>query len=230
MTVAAPRLSIVMVTLNEETAIGKVVGDIKHLLPEAEIVVVDSSTDSTAAIAEKLGCRVVRQFPPQGYGPAMHAGLAAASAEIIVTLDCDDTYPIESIPDLVAEVEAGFDIVNASRLKRKPAAMSLPNYLANWTFAWIAGWLCGVKTTDVHTGMRAYRKSMLENLPYDPAGMALPVELLVASCRLGFKCKEVFIDYRQRIGVTTLRPVEGTVWTIKRLWKWRRFSGKHVPS
>jgi glycosyltransferase involved in cell wall biosynthesis len=212
-----------MVALNEAGAIGKVVGDLKRMVPEAEIVVVDSSTDRTGEIAEQLGCRVIRQIPPAGYGPAMHEGLTAAGGEIVVTLDCDDTYPIESIPLLVSKIDDGFDLVNASRMKGKPAAMSLPNYLANWTFAWTAGWLCGVKTTDVHSGMRAYRRTMLEKLPYDPAGMALPVELLVACNRLGFKCAEVFIDYRLRIGATTLRPVEGTFWTVRRLWKWRRF-------
>ena len=223
MNFTSPRLSVVMVTLNEEAAIGKVVGELKRLVPEAEIVVVDSSSDRTGEVAEQLGCRVVRQIPPAGYGPAMHEGLTTASGEIIVTLDCDDTYPIESIPQLVSKIDEGFDLVNASRLKGKPAAMSLPNYLANWTFAWIACWLCGVKTTDVHSGMRAYRRSMLEKLSYDPAGMALPVELLVAANRLGYRCAEVFIDYRRRIGATTLQPIEGTVWTIKRLWKWRRF-------
>ena len=64
-------VSVVMITLNEEGAIAKVVNDIKRVLPECEIVVVDSSKDRTPEIAAELGCVVVRQFPPQGYGRAM---------------------------------------------------------------------------------------------------------------------------------------------------------------
>lgn len=217
------RISVVLVSLNEQLAIARVVGDIQKVVPDAEIVIVDSSSDDTARIAERLGCRVIRQIPAQGYGPAMDEGLRAAKGEIIVTVDCDDTYPVESIPGLISMIDQGFDIVSASRLKGKPAAMSFANYAANWIFAWLARWLCGVRTTDVHTGMRAYRRTVLEHLAYDSAGMALPVELFIGPARLGYKCTEVFIDYRPRLGTTTLKPWPGTVWTLKRLWKWRRF-------
>lgn len=224
----AARLSVVMVTLNEEAAIAKVVGDVRRVVPEAEVLVVDSSTDRTPEIASQLGCRVIRHMPPGGYGPAMHEALSSASGQIIITIDCDDTYPAEAIPLLVAALDSGFDIVGASRLQVKPAAMTLPNYIANWIFAWLARWLCGVQTTDVHTGMRAYRRAIFQHFAYDPAGMALPVELFIGPARLGFKCTEIFIDYRPRIGTTTLKPVEGTIWTIKRLWKWRRFFNRSV--
>src|SRR5260221_3497643 len=101
--------------------------------------------------------------------------------------------------------------------------MSAPNYVANCLFAALAWLLCGVRTTDVHTGMRAYRKTLLANFPYDPNGMALPVELLIGPAQQGYKWTEVFIDYRPRIGETTLKPVEGTIWTLRRLWRRRRF-------
>ena len=63
-------LSVVTITLNEEEAIGKVIGDINAATGGAcEIVVVDSSTDKTPEIAEKMGARVIRQ-EPRGYGAA----------------------------------------------------------------------------------------------------------------------------------------------------------------
>ena len=94
-------VSVMMLTLNEEGAIAKVVEDIRRFLPEAEIIVVDSSTDRTPEIAQGLGCNVVRQFPPKGYGFAMDAGFRAASREYIITLDCDDTYPCEAMEQLL---------------------------------------------------------------------------------------------------------------------------------
>ena len=66
------KLTISMITLNEERAVAKVVHDIRGVAPDAEIFLVDSSKDRTAEIAMELGCRVFKQFPPQGYGPAMN--------------------------------------------------------------------------------------------------------------------------------------------------------------
>ncbi len=217
-----PDLSIVMVTLNEEKAIAKVIADIKKVVPAAEILVVDSSSDKTAEIAQSLGARVVKQIPARGYGPAMDAALQGAAGRIVVTIDCDDTYPAESIPHLVSKIYEGFDLVSASRLGRRPAAMPLQNYLANRLFAILSWLLCGVSTTDVHTGMRAYTKDLLQSFCYDPNGMALPVELLVGPAQSGYRLAEIFIEYRPRIGESTLKAWEGTVWTFRRLWKWRR--------
>jgi len=88
-------LTVSVITMNEEGAIAKVVGDIRGVAPDAEILVVDSSKDRTPEIAASLGCRVLRQFPPQGYGPAMDRAVREAAGEIVITLDCDDTYPVE---------------------------------------------------------------------------------------------------------------------------------------
>lgn len=211
-------VTVAMITMNEEGAVGKVVEDIRAAMRDAEILLVDSSSDATARIAEALGCRVVRQLPPRGYGPAMTRALREATGDVVVTLDCDDTYPTEAIPDLVARIERGADLVNASRLQRRPQAMPFANYLANWLFAWTARLLYGLDTTDVHSGMRAYRKSMLEQLEWEEAPPALPVALLVVPHRLGFRLEEVPIDYRERIGNTTLRRWSSALWTFRRLF------------
>src|SRR5690349_1904342 len=71
----ADNLTVTMITMNEEKAIAKVIGDIRQHVPQAEILVVDSSKDRTAEIAEGLGARVIKQFPPKGYGPAMDLAL-----------------------------------------------------------------------------------------------------------------------------------------------------------
>src|SRR6202171_4981440 len=110
------KLTISMITLNEERAVAKVVRDIRGVAPDAEIFLVDSSKDRTAEIAQALGCRVFKQFPPKGYGPAMDRAVRDASGDVVITLDCDDTYPVEVIPQLVQMIEEGFDLVNATRL------------------------------------------------------------------------------------------------------------------
>lgn len=214
------KLSVAMITMNEEKAIAKVVADIRRAIEgiESEIVIVDSSKDTTPEIAESLGVRVIRQFPPQGYGRAMGRVLSESRGDVVITLDCDDTYPAEDIPKLFEMVRLNeCDLVNASRLQRKPKAMPWANYMANWLFARAARLLLGVKSTDLHSGMRAYRRSIIEKVEFDPNGPALPVELLLKPALLGFRVKEVFIPYRDRIGTTTLGRWESTVWTFKRI-------------
>lgn len=216
------KVTVSMITMNEERAVAKVIRDIRSVVPDAEILLVDSSKDRTAEIATELGCRVLKQFPPQGYGPAMDRAVREASGDVVVTLDCDDTYPVEVIPRLVHLVEEGYDLVNTTRTWRRPKAMPFANFLANRVFALGARILHGLKTTDVHSGMRAYRKSMLEFVQWNPKGPALPVDMYVIPFRRGFRVTEIPIDYRERIGETTLHRWSSTVWTFKRLWNARK--------
>ena len=213
-----PALTVAMITLNEERAVERVIHEIRRAAPDAEILLVDSSRDATPRIAEALGARVIRQFPPKGYGPAMDLALRSAAGAVVVTLDCDDTYPAERIPELAQLVtEEGYDLVDASRLQAKPSAMPWLNYVANYGFALLASILFLRRITDLHSGMRAYRKSMLDHLVYQPQGAALPVELLLRPIKLGLKVKTVFIDYRARIGDSTMLPLPSAWWTLKRI-------------
>src|SRR5208282_3043727 len=202
----------------EERAVGKVIGDIRRAAPEAAIVIVDSSSDSTPTIAESMGARVIRQVPARGYGPAMDRALHAADREVIVTLDCDDAYPVNFIEPMARMiVEDGYDLVDGSRLAGKPEAMPWINYLANWFFALIASAVFFRRVRDLHSGMRAYRKGLIDNLHYDALGAALPVELLLRSIRHGYKVKVISIPYRERIGQSTMRPLSSAWWTMRRI-------------
>jgi glycosyltransferase involved in cell wall biosynthesis len=210
-------LTVGMISMNEEGAVGGVIDDIRKHAREAEILLVDSSSDRTAQIAEERGARVVRQLPPRGYGPAMDRLLYEAKTDVIVTMDCDGTYPSDRILELHGLIEAGADLVNGTRTRRRPEAMPLANFVANRVFAGTASVLHGIPTTDVHSGMRAYRTSMLRGIDPDPNGPALPVDLLVLPARLGYRIVEVDIPYYDRIGNTTLHRWGSTMWTFKRL-------------
>jgi glycosyltransferase involved in cell wall biosynthesis len=215
------KLVVSMITLNEERAVAKVVQDIRRVVPDATIFLVDSSKDRTAEIAQELGCVVVKQFPPKGYGPAMDRAVREAPGDIIVTLDCDDTYPVEMIPKLAAMIEEGYDLVNTTRVHTRPKAMPFANFVANRFFAQAARVLHGIRTTDLHSGMRAYRKSMLDQVEWDANGPALPVDMLLIPYRRGYRLTEVPIDYHERVGETTLRRFTSTLWTLRRLWNVR---------
>ena len=213
-------ISVVMISMNEEKAVGLVIADIRAHAPDAEIVVVDSSKDRTAEIAEQAGARVIRQFPPQGYGKAMEIALRAGKGDVIITLDCDSTYPADQIPVLAKMItEDGWDLVDASRLKSKPAAMPWANYIGNRLFAIVASLLFRRRLTDLHSGMRAYRKTMIDALEVEANGAALPVELLLLPIKLGYKVTNHFIAYMDRVGVSTMNPFDTCKWTMWRIWR-----------
>lgn len=217
--VIGERVTVVTITRNEEGAVRKVIADIRAAMPRAEILVVDSSSDNTAEIAASLGARVIRQFPPRGYGPAMDTALHSTNREVIVTLDCDDTYPIEFIEPMARMVlEEGYDLIDGSRLAGKPAAMPWVNFIANWGFALLASVFFFHRIRDLHSGMRAYRRSMIDRLRYEMNGAALPVELLLRPIGEGYRVKIVTIPYRPRIGESTMRPLQSAWWTLKRIF------------
>jgi glycosyltransferase involved in cell wall biosynthesis len=211
-----------MISMNEAKAVATVINNIKNAIPGAEILLIDSSQDETPVIASKLGATVIRQFPPRGYGPAMMTVFQESTREVIVTMDCDDTYPAEKIPELAALIlNQDYDLINTSRLKSKPKAMPWLNYLANVFFAFLASGLFLRKLSDLHSGMRAYRKSMMDSLTFEANGAALPVELLLKPILSGYKVHSVFIDYHKRIGESKMQPLSTVFWTLKRIFKVR---------
>jgi glycosyltransferase involved in cell wall biosynthesis len=206
-----------MISMNEAGAVGKVIDSIHAQNLGAEVLLVDSSKDETPAIAEQRGARVLRQFPPRGYGPAMTRLLYSATTDVIITMDCDGTYPSDRIGELHRRIEQGADLVNASRTHHRPKAMPVANYVANRAFAGVAGVVHGFWTTDLHSGMRAYRTSMLRGMYAPEKGPALPVELLIVPARHGYRVEDVDIEYFERVGTTTLHRWDSTVWTFRRI-------------
>ena len=215
-----------MISMNEEKAVAQVIADIRAHAPDAEIVVVDSSKDRTAEIAEAAGARVIRQFPPQGYGKAMEIALRSGTGDVVITLDCDSTYPANQIPVLAKMIaDEGWDLVDASRLKGKPDAMPWVNYFGNKLFAIVASIFFLRRLSDLHSGMRAYRKTMIDQLDFQAKGAALPVELLLLPIKLGYKVTTHFIEYFDRLGTSTMNPIDTCKWTMWRIW--RVWAGRH---
>jgi len=198
------KLSVVMATLNEEGAIGNVINDIRENAKDhdLEIVVVDSSSDKTPEIAKSLGAKVITQ-PKSGHGLALRAAILAASGDVIITTDCDNTYPMEYIPKFLDLIRGGYDIVSGNRMNRMNKAMPLSNRMANFGFALIVKLLYGIPTSDVSTGMFAIKKEAAHAVKWE-TNYSFPAELIIRSKLAGFKYEQIDIPYRERIGEVTL--------------------------
>jgi glycosyltransferase involved in cell wall biosynthesis len=201
-------VSVVMGTYNEEAAVGTVLADIERVTDGgAEVVCVDGSTDRTPEIARERGARVIEQ-EPQGYGVAVRAALLAADRPVVVTTDCDDTYPMEQLPAFLDLINEGYDVVSGDRLYHGADAMPALNRLGNHLFAAAASVLMGRRVHDTTTGMRAYRREVIEAIEWTE-NTGLSAELLIRPVMRGYEVREQPIPYRERAGETKLDPLRG---------------------
>ncbi|AQL44371.1 glycosyl transferase family 2 [Halorientalis sp. IM1011] len=201
-------LSVVMGTYNEEAAIGTVLDDIDDATGgRAEVVCVDGSDDRTPEIARDHGARVIEQ-EPQGYGVAVEAALQAAERPVVVTTDCDDTYPMERLPDFLDRINEGYDVVSGDRLYHGADTMPTFNRFGNHAFAALASVLLGERVHDTTTGMRAYRSEVIEKIDWTE-NTGLSAELLIRPLMREYDVCEVPIEYSERAGETKLDPISG---------------------
>nr|WP_286667157.1 dolichyl-phosphate hexose transferase [Haloglomus salinum] len=211
-------LSVVMGTYNEEAAIGTVLDDIGRVTDgRAEVVCVDGSSDRTPEIAREHGATVVEQ-EPQGYGVAVREALLTASRPVVVTTDCDDTYPMDALPEFLDFVNEGYDVVSGDRLYYGADAMPAFNRFGNASFAALASILMGERVHDTTTGMRAYRREVIEKIEWTE-NTGLSAELLIRPLMRGYEVREEPITYAERAGETKLDPIQGGAEILKSILK-----------
>jgi glycosyltransferase involved in cell wall biosynthesis len=211
-------VAVVMGTYNEEEAVETVLDDIARVTDDrAEVVLVDSSSDRTAEIAREKGATVVEQ-PPRGYGEAVREAVLTPDRPVVVTTDCDDTYPMEALPEFLDRINEGYDVVSGDRLYYGADAMPAFNRFGNVAFALLGSLLLGERVHDVTTGMRAYRREMLHEIRWTE-NTGLSAELLLRPVARGYDVIEEPIEYRERAGETTLDPIEGGLAIAKSIVK-----------
>ena len=169
----------VLPAYNEAENLPPLLDDLRASLERAavdqfEIIVVDDgSTDRTAAIAESAAAhapvKVIKHSRNKGLGGALRTGLIAASKRegIVVTMDADNSHDPKFVPDLIEAIEAGNDIVIASRFQPGGAMIGVPWHRRVLSAG--ASWLMKAffpheAVRDYSTGYRAYRAEFLREL------------------------------------------------------------------
>jgi len=200
-------ISVVMPTYNEEASLAQVVKDIRKHTSDflVEILIVDSSSDKTPEIAKGLKIKVIRQ-PPTGHAVALKTAIESASGDYIITADCDNTYPMESVPGLVSlMLKKNLDVISCNRISKSlKREMSKRNKLANILAAFTVRILYGIRTRDVATGMFCIKRSIVKTLGLKPYP-ALPPEIIIKAKKRGLNYVEQDIPYRERIGKSKLK-------------------------
>jgi glycosyltransferase involved in cell wall biosynthesis len=204
-------VSVVLVALNEEPAIGDVLRSLpldalRAMGHEVSVLVEDGgSSDGTRAIAEACGARVLRSV--RGYGRQYRAGFAATEADIIVTLDGDASYPTDLIPDLVALLEREqLDFISVNRYACKDRdAMSALHRFGNWVLTAVTNSLYRLRLQDSQSGMWTLRRDILPRLHLESNGMPFSEELKIEAFTKT-RAREVPGRYTKRVGLAKIRP------------------------
>jgi undecaprenyl-phosphate 4-deoxy-4-formamido-L-arabinose transferase len=175
-----------------------------------EIVFVDDgSTDGTFAQLERLHAgdervRVVRFRRNFGQHPAMHAGLARARGDVVVTMDGDLQNAPEDIPKLVAAVDAGAEVASGRRVARRdPWGRTLPSRLINSMLRRFTG----VAVSDFGCAFNAYRRDAITPM-LGAIGKQKFTKALVLSG--GASVVEVDVQHAARHGSSRYSPLKLT--------------------
>ena len=167
----SPEISVVVPLLNEQDNIGPLYEQITETLTDVydyEIIFVDDgSSDNSFDILAKLQkpdarIRVICFRKNFGQTAALSAGFAHARGKVIVAIDADLQNDPADIPEMIAKLDEGFDVVSGWRKKRHDNAVTrlLPSKIANWLISRITG----VKLHDYGCTLKVYRREVLEEI------------------------------------------------------------------
>ncbi|MDT7595998.1 MAG: hypothetical protein QOJ06_1544 [Pseudonocardiales bacterium] len=160
------------------------------------LVVDNGSTDDTVAVAAAWGATVVSE-PRRGYGAAVHAGLLAATADLVGVLDADGSLPPQALPQLVAEAVNGTDLAVGRRI---PQAGAWPWHAraGNIVLAAVLRHQ-GLPVHDI-APIRVGRRQALLDLGVTDRACGYPLELLLRAGAAGWRVREFDVEYRPRAG------------------------------
>ncbi len=206
MTTDRPLISIVVPAFNEAATIETTLGRVQSALAKHrfEIIVVDDySTDGTAAIVEKLSGGPIRTFchrHNQGKGAALRTAFEQVVGEVVVVQDADLEYDPRDIPSLIQPILDGHaDVVYGSRFRGQSQRVHMFwHQLANSLLTTFSNMLNNLSLSDMETGYKAFRKSVLDKITIRENYFGVEPELTAKIAKLRCRVYEVPISYHGR--------------------------------
>jgi glycosyltransferase involved in cell wall biosynthesis len=226
-------LTVIIPAYNEESGIAEIayrVLDTKSALSdvgveELELLVVDDgSSDNTVSIMHKImdqasNVRLICHPQNRGYGAALKTGFCQAGSELIGFLDADGTYPPEYFPALCEATLKGAELVIGSRMIGRDSQMPITRRIGNLFFATLLSILARHRVTDSASGMRVFKKELLERISPLPDGLNLTPVMSTRAIHEGIEVVEIPIPYSERVGRSKLSVVrDGSLFLQSMLW------------
>ena len=222
-------LSVVIPAYNEENGIAVIAARVLAVEPALQkagvdhlelLVVDDGSRDRTADVAATIpGVCLIRHATNKGYGAALKTGFSKASGELIGFLDADGTYPPEYFPQLCQAALNGTDLVIGSRMSGEDSQMPFTRRVGNFFFANLLTLLGRQKVTDSASGMRVFKREILERIYPLPDGLNLTPVMSTRAVHEHISIAEIPIPYSERVGRSKLSVIrDGSIFMQSMLW------------
>jgi len=226
-------LSVVIPAYNEESGIAEIANrvlDTQSSLSDVSVeglellVVDDGSSDNTGLFVQKIveensNVRLIRHSQNRGYGAALKTGFGQAKGELVGFLDADGTYPPEYFPNLCEASLNGADLVIGSRMSGSDSQMPITRRIGNRFFATLLSILARQRVTDSASGMRVFKKDLLERIYPLPDGLNLTPVMSTRAIHEGIEIVEIPIPYSERLGRSKLSVVhDGSLFLHSILW------------
>ncbi|HEY2956714.1 MAG TPA: glycosyltransferase family 2 protein [Actinomycetota bacterium] len=211
---SAPEVSVVLPCYNERNHVEQEIKRIRAALEAAgmsyELICVDDgSTDGTRDVLAAIPAIRTILFPRnQGSGTARRIGTQEARGRVVVWTDADMTYPNELIPELVRELDDGYDQVVGAR-RTEEGTLKFFRVPAKWAIRRLASYLTNTPIPDLNSGLRAFKREVAK--PYLrllPAGFSCVTTITLAFLSNGHPIKYVPIDYFKRAGRSKFHPLK----------------------
>lgn len=201
-----PKVVVVMPAYNAEKTLEKTLADIPKDFVDKIILVDDKSKDGTAELAKKLNLRVFVHTENKGYGGNQKTCYTEAlklKPDIVIMLHPDYQYDPKIIKYMVSMIDEGyFDVVLGSRIRSRREAldggMPLYKYLANRFLTFFENLLSGQNLSEWHTGYRAYKSEVLDNIDFEKNSddFVFDSQVLFQIIAKGYKIGEIPVPVR----------------------------------
>ncbi|MFQ6606602.1 MAG: glycosyltransferase family 2 protein [Fidelibacterota bacterium] len=196
-----PSLSVVVPVFNEAESIPELFRELQLVLApysDYEIVFVDDgSWDGSGEICLELAqqnpsVKLIQFYRNYGKAAALSEGFKYAHGEVIITMDADLQDDPHEIPNLLAKLEEGFDLVSGWKKKRlDPINKRWPSKLFNF----VVRTMTGVHIHDFNCGLKAYRQSVVRSIELY-GGRHRYIPALAGDKR--FRITEIIVNHRPR--------------------------------
>jgi dolichol-phosphate mannosyltransferase len=196
-------LTIVIPTLNEVKAIGKVIDELKNE-GYSNILIVDGySNDGTIEVVRNKNINIVFQ-EGKGKADAIRTGIKFVKTPFLIVMDGDYTYDPKDIKKFL-DFSDHDEVIGVRERKNIPKI----HRFGNWIITKVFNLLFGTSLRDVCSGMYLLRTKVAREIGFESKGFSVEVEVAAHVATTSKRIKEVEINYRKRIGDPKLKSPHG---------------------
>lgn len=228
MSQSRPKIIAVMPAYHAELTLEKTIRDIPPGSVDEVILVDDCSSDNTVEVAEALGLTVIRHQTNTGYGgnqKTCYTEALARGADIVVMIHPDYQYDSRVIGVAAELIRLGnCDVILGSRIRTRAEALQggMPawKYIANRCLTIFENVALGQNLGDFHSGFRAYRREVLETIPWQENSddFVFDTQFLAQAVTFGFRLGDIPVPVRYFAEASSINFRRSTRYGLLTLW------------